>query len=242
MAAIQRGFLWKKSYRSEGESSGFQKNLETKVGKKLQLKINDNRTSMLSVKWERSHTRVSLHRIFLDAPNDVLEDLAYYLRKKQRGLSPAIKAFIEESWHKLDYSHLLDQENLCTRGEVHDLAEIYEKVNRTYFDDKVDLLITWYGIREKRNRSQVTFGLYYDSMKLIKINRLLDCPDVPSFVVEFVVYHEILHHVSPSYVEQSGKRNIHSKEFKKLEKQFHAYDEAMQWIEEHQADMFAKLD
>lgn len=239
MAAIQRGFLWKKTCRSEGEPSGFQKTLETKVGKKLQLKINDNRASMLSVRWERSHTQVSLHRIFLDAPHDILDELAFYLRKKQRGLSPSLKAFIEESWHKLDYSHLLDQQNMETKGEVHDLAEIFDRVNKTYFDGKVELLITWYGTRGKRGRSQVTFGLYYDSMKLIKINRLLDTPDVPTYVVEFVVYHEILHHVSPSYVEQTGRRQVHSKEFKKLEKQFQAYAAAKQWIEEHHAEMFA---
>lgn len=242
MAAIQRGFLWKKSCHSEGEPGGFQKELENKVGKRLRLKINDNRASLLSVKWERDQTSVSMHRMFLNAPNNVLDELAYYLKKKQKGLTPGLKAFIEENWKKLDYSHLLDQKNLITKGQVHDLERIYANVNQTYFDNKILLLITWYGDREKRSRSHVTFGLYYDSMKLIKINRLLDAPEVPEYIVEYVVYHEMLHHVYPAYIGQSGRRSIHSKEFKNVEKQFRAYAEAKAWIKEYNGELFAELE
>jgi hypothetical protein len=238
MAVIQRESLWKKSCRD----GGFQKDLETKVGKPLQLKINDNRTSLLSVKWERSQTRVSLHRMFLDAPNDVIDELAFYLKKRQKGLTPTLKAFIEAGWQRLDYSHLLDQENLSAKGEVHDLGQIFAKINRTYFNNQVELLITWYGIRDKRNRRQMTFGLYYDAMRLIKINRFLDRSDVPGYVVQYVVYHEMLHHVYPAFVEDTGRTTIHSKEFKKREKEFHAYDLAKQWIEGHYDELFSDME
>lgn len=236
MAAIRPGFLWRSNCRSDG----FVKDLETKVGKRLQLKINDNRAAMLSVKWERSQTRVSIHRMFLEAPNNVIDELAFYLRRKQKSLTPMLKAYIEEKWQKLDYSHLLDQKKMSVQGEAHDLGVIFAKVNQIYFDNKIDLLITWYGERDKRNRSRVTFGLYYDSMRLIKINRLLDNRDVPGYVVEFVVYHEILHHLYPASVGQSGRRNIHTKEFKTKEKQFGAYAEAKEWIKENYAGLFAE--
>jgi hypothetical protein len=61
-------------------------------------------------------------------------------------------------------------------------------------------------------------------------------------VVEFVVYHEILHHLYPAFVGESGRTNIHNKEFKTKEKQFSAYDEAKEWIEEHHAELFAELE
>ncbi|MHB1559291.1 MAG: DEAD/DEAH box helicase [Isosphaeraceae bacterium] len=49
---------------------------------------------------------------------------------------------------------------------------------------------------EKPNRSH--WGWFRDSDKAIQINRLLNSPDVPRFVVEFVVYHELLHADMPS--------------------------------------------
>ena len=43
------------------ETLTFQERLENSVGSKLRLKINDNRSTMLSVKWDPDCTKVSLH-------------------------------------------------------------------------------------------------------------------------------------------------------------------------------------
>ena len=50
---------------------------------KVQLKINNNRSTMLSVRWEPDCTKVSLHQMFLNAPTNIMQDLACYVRQEQ---------------------------------------------------------------------------------------------------------------------------------------------------------------
>lgn len=56
------------------------------------------------------------------------------------------------------------------------------------------------------------FGICRYSDKTIKINKLLNSPDVPRFVLEFLVYHELLHTVLPN--------NGHDNTFRIRERQF----------------------
>lgn len=217
----------------------FQKKLESNAGVKLRLKINDNRSTILSVKWGTDFTRVSLHRMFLQAPRHVMQALASYLRQEDKVMSPKVKAFIENGLQGLDYSHLLDREKLYVQGHVYNLKSIYEEINREYFGNKLNLWITWFGKSSQRNRSCVTFGLYHDPMRLIKINRFLDSPSIPDYVVSYIVYHEMLHHVCPAYIDEKGLSRIHNKEFKQKEEQFRYFDMAQKWIKQNQANLFA---
>lgn len=220
----------------------FQEQLESKSGLKLKLKINDNRSTMLSVKWEPDCTKVSLHRIFLDAPRNVMEALACYLRQEDKNIAPSVKAFIEVNLQKLDYSHLLDLRKLYSQGNVYNLQKIYNDLNHEYFGGDLSLYITWFGKALQRNRSRVTFGLYHDPLKLIKVNRMLDSPSYPDYLVSYVVYHEMVHHVCPVYFDDNGLRRIHSKEFKEKEAEFRYFDLAQNWIKENQAHFFSEID
>ncbi len=106
----------------------------------------------------------------------------------------------------------------------------------------LNLTITWFGKPGLRNRSRVTFGLYHDPLKLIKIHRLLDSPSFPEYLVSYVIYHEMLHCVCPAYVDEKGVNRIHSKEFKEKETEFCHYELAQEWIREHQELFFADLE
>lgn len=214
-----------------------QKKLEDKSGLKLKLKINNNRSTMLSVKWEPDCTKVSLHKMFLDAPRNVMDALACYLKQEDKNIAPTVKAFIEDNLKNLDYSETLDQSKLYSQGNVYNLQNIYNSLNQEYFDNKLDLKITWFG-KAQRFRSRVTFGLYHDPLKLIKINRLLDSPSFPDYLLSYVIYHEMLHHVCPAYYDSNGYHHIHSKEFKEREVQFRYFHMAQKWIKENQANFF----
>lgn len=208
-----------------------QKELEQFCGRKLKLRINDNRSTMLSVKWEPDQTRVSLHRMFLKAPSNVMEALACYLKGgKNESLPAAIKAFIEHQMQKLDYSHLIKKSELQTIGRHFHLQPIYDRVNREYFESELQLQITWFGQLRRCFRSQVNFGLYSDPLKLVKIHRLLDHPDIPEYFLEYVIYHEMLHSVCPPIIKENGKSSIHTPEFKKREEQHKHFQKAIHWL------------
>lgn len=215
-----------------------QKQLEHRSGLKLKLKINDNRSTMLSVKWEPDGAKVSLHRMFLNAPQNVMDALACYLKREDRTIAPTVKAFIEDKLQKLDYSSQVDQAKLYSQGHVYNLQQIYNDINEEYFDGKLKLYITWFGKANRRSRSRVTFGLYHDPLRLIKVNRLLDSPSFPYYLVAYVVYHEMVHHVCPPYFDANGQHHIHTKEFKEMEAQFRYYDLAQEWIKNNKSNFF----
>ena len=202
------------------------------------MRINDNRSTMLSVRWEPDYTRVSLHRMFLQAPSNVMEALACYLRGEEKSLAPTIKKFIEESVQKLDYSHHVDRQQLYSSGKIYNLQEIYDEINEVYFNSRLRLLITWFEQPRSKNRSKVTLGLYQDTLKLIKINRILDSTDIPYYLIGFVMYHEMLHAICPPYVDDSGTNHIHNKEFKRLEARFRHYRQAKSWLKENCMTLF----
>lgn len=216
----------------------FQQELEGLLGMKLELKINDNRSTMLSIRWEPQGPKVSLHRMFLQAPATIVKELALYIKNRCKKMAPNLKEYIQTELPKLNYSHQLDEGKLDLEGSVYDLKDIYNRINQRYFDEKLDLSITWYGRPYHQSRSRLIFGLYNDALKLIKIRRLLDSSIFPDYFVEYVVYHEMLHYLCPPYVDKAGRTRIHSPEFKKMEKLFVDYHRAQQWLREHQRELF----
>lgn len=222
-----------------------QREIEVAVKKKLKLKINNNRSTMLSVKWEPDCTKVSLHRMFLEAPKNIMTDLACHIQKENSDVSPNVRAFIQEKLRALDFSDSLIKEDLVTQGEFYDLQEIYAALNKEYFNHEVDLLITWYGKLYPSNKSKVTFGLYQEQLRLIKIHRMMDRshrfirrPFFPDFFVSYVVFHEMLHHVCPCYIDHNGRTSIHTKEFKRREREFKDYEKAKAWMERNRDHFF----
>lgn len=112
---------------------------------------------------------------------------------------------------------------LRSQGEHWDLKEIYHKINLQYFDNALDLHITWYGNKQFVPRARIRLGVYHSLSKVIKIHRVLDQAYVPEYFVSSIVYHEMLHHVLPPVKKKNRKRQIHHAEFIEREKQFKEY-------------------
>lgn len=216
-----------------------QKEIEQASKRKVKLKINDNRSTMLSVKWEPDCTKVSMHRLFLEAPKNIMDALACHIRHKNSDVAPSVKAFIEDKLKDLDYSYTLDRDKLVTKGAHYDLLKLYDGIEKEYFTgEELNLNITWFGSRLLKRRSRLTFGLYHQPLRLIKINKMMDSHRFPPFFVEYVVFHEMLHHLCPSYYDGSGKHCVHTREFKAREKEFKHYAEAKKWLKANTARLF----
>ena len=83
-----------------------------------------------------------------------------------------------------------------------------------------------------------SWGYYHGYINLIKIHRLLDALDIPEYVLEYVIYHEMVHAAIPAYVGDNGRNCIHSKEFKALERKFERFEEANRWLDQHNKKFF----
>src|SRR5262249_17601343 len=75
------------------------------------------------------------------------------------------------------------------------------------------------------------FGHYQPGRDTIMISITLDDPEVPPFVLDFVMYHELLHKKHGS-MTVNGRRLSHSPAFRAEEQRFAQYHEAERLIHE----------
>jgi len=192
----------------------------------VSLTITDNSTSMFSVRKKGTATSVRLHRIFLDAPLDVIAEVGEFIRKR-RGSTPLFRRFLKENLYRLR-KRPPRKVRISTRGKYHDLGEIYDSLNRGYFQERLLCPITWGTGRARYAVRKRTLGSYSRHSNIIRINTILDRKHVPRYFIEFVTYHEMLHAHMDS-VMKNGRHLVHSKEFREREKQFRDYERAITW-------------
>ncbi len=110
-------------------------------------------------------------------------------------------------------------------GLCFDLAEVFETVNQQHFAGVVSRpQLGW-----SPQRARTLLGHYDPHHHAIVLSRLLDHPRVPRLVVDFVMYHEMLHIQIP-VVQRGARRSIHPPEFRAAERQFPAYAEAKAFL------------
>jgi hypothetical protein len=211
----------------ERSSGLLQQELEILSGKRLEMKINRNRVSLLrKTEMGQKMVKLSIHEAFLSAPLEVVEAVGDWIggRESEAG-EVALRHFINGIELKRPAP-----EKLQTEGEVYDLKEIYQKLNGHYFGGELDLKYTWYQPKNQRRRCRsMTLGTYCDDRELVRINTILDNRKVIPEFVEFVVYHEMVHHVVPATRDRAGRRIVHNRRFREVERQFEHYDLAIEW-------------
>jgi hypothetical protein len=74
------------------------------------------------------------------------------------------------------------------------------------------------------------FGHWDPDHQAVVISQVLDDPKVPEFVLDYVLYHELLHILHPVKMGSGSKRIVHSTAFKRDERRFPAWQEAETWI------------
>lgn len=210
----------------------------------LELVINENRSTMLNLlEKRRGSARLSLHKMFLDAPEDVIEAIAHYVRgtrKKRSEQALVLRGYIQQNLSRFEASHQLDRTKLVQEGRVYNLEPLYHELNHRYFEGSLALAVTWFGAWGRNNRSRITFGQYHDNLRLVKMHRILDDPFFPQYFVSFVLYHEMLHAVVPGFVDERGRFCTHGKAFKERERLFELYPEAIAWEKQNKKHFFRR--
>lgn len=113
-----------------------------------------------------------------------------------------------------------------SKGAVYDLDEIFARLNETYFRNAIPKpSLTWSAKKTYR-----ILGHHDATHDHIAISRSLDSVSVPQFVVEYVVFHEMLHIAHPTK-HVNGRRYNHTAAFKRDERKFAYFEEAELWIE-----------
>ncbi len=126
-------------------------------------------------------------------------------------------------------------------GETYNLKDLFDSVNADYFENKLRLPIFWSGDKLAKPKTKIRLGSYHIKQQEIRIHRILDHPDIPSYFIRFIIYHEMLHHVHPPLIRKSGRRAIHHAQFLHHEKQFKEYDQVQTYLKDWKKKAFKSL-
>ncbi|HZL34057.1 MAG TPA: hypothetical protein VFC78_02030 [Tepidisphaeraceae bacterium] len=108
-----------------------------------------------------------------------------------------------------------------TRGAVHDLSASFNRVNAAYFAGQMPRpRLTW-----NRTFTGRKFGHYDWILDTVMVSRTLDSAGLPEFVVDFLVFHELLHKFHGVHWV-NGRGYAHTAEFYASERKFAQYAQA----------------
>lgn len=191
-------------------------------------------SSTIRLRQGRVYARVS--DILRDAPPKVLYALASILVAKLYRLKTAKQHEQIYRAHTTSQAVLDDSDatrrrrgyKLTTspRGEVYDLVESFDRLNQLYFSSQLERPLLSWSLRKALR----VLGHHDHVHKTIIISRALDSSRIPRFVLEYVLYHEMLHVKHPRRVV-SGRTVYHSRSFREDERRFERFEDALGWLE-----------
>jgi hypothetical protein len=107
------------------------------------------------------------------------------------------------------------------RGRFYDLDAVFEDLNTRFFHGLMARpRMSWSQTKTRR-----ILGHYDPAHNAIIISRIFDHPAVPRYVLDYIVYHEMLHLKHPVKLRGS-RRCVHSAEFQAEEKLFPRAEQA----------------
>ncbi len=111
------------------------------------------------------------------------------------------------------------------RGGAYDLDEIFDALNAAYFGNALAKPALGWSVR----KTYRILGHHDAAHETIVVSRSLDDKRVPRYVVEFVVFHEMLHIFHPTE-HRDGRRYNHTPAFRRSERKFKHFEKAEAWI------------
>jgi hypothetical protein len=181
---------------------------------------------------------VRIAEVCHDMPLDAHRGLAYVLVAKllrkpvPREADEVYSLYIDqpEIRHRAAESRRTRGRKVLTssKGAFYDLDEIFDSLNFWYFGSRLEKpTLTW-----SQRKTYHILGHHDATHSTVSISRSLDSDTVPSFVVEYILFHEMLHIAHPA-VHHNGRRYHHTAAFKRDERRFPHFHKAERWIDEN---------
>ncbi len=156
-------------------------------------------------------------------------------------------SIVPEKFRELGKEHLVNLKKTTrtiTRKEPEaneeesGLQGIFNRLNQEYFKGRLDARIEWGREVKTPNKRSFRFGSYDTTKNLIRIHPRLKQEFVPGYVLESTVFHEMCHQACPP-VKRNGQWQSHHRDFKKKEREYRHFREAVKWEKTHWAKLLA---
>ena len=212
------------------DASMLERRLAALLESEVALTLTNNGRTMVSARHRSGLVHVRLHHMFLAADDNTLRAVGRYLKDGHGTAASHLQHYIRS--HGELIKRAARNTSVRVQGHHHDLRATFETLNAHYFDGLVAARIGWgrmgRPLRRRSRRRSIKLGSYRGRDALIRVHPLLDAAWVPGFFVEYIVYHEMVHHVVDMPLS-NGRRCLHGAEFRAREQQYARYDEAIAW-------------
>ena len=222
-------------------------------GRLQTLTLTDNRTRIISARpVAGGRVAVRIHRCFTEASEETLGCVAAFVLDRVRGAKrrealAAIRRHFERhrpasSSHPSAQAKPRQVRQIVSQpvGRYVDLRQIRDDLNQRFFAGEIEVEITWGRApaarrRRRRRGFSIRLGSYSAEQRLVRIHRALNRRDVPRYVIESIVYHEMLHAAIPALGGRGRKRRLHTPEFRRRERLYPHHERAQRWIDKNLA-------
>lgn len=184
----------------------------------------------------RQHTSqnqqvLQINEAFITAPLQIKRFilLAAFSRHSSRQIQ-AIKAYSTTTEFRGTVKSIVGDpiaNRISCRGRRYDLSVLFHKLNREYFHDNLSQPRLVWSSRSATRR----LGYYHPEINTIAIAKRLDDKKIPRMLIEYILYHEMLHQFF-GIKNHNGRRYAHTSAFRKAEKQFKHQKEAENLIKQ----------
>ena len=185
--------------------------------------------SLYRAQMQKHSLTISIHEGYIGAPEAVIQTLIQNLfkRRKKVSASPAKAYAAGEEFTEISLSlaAICENDPLSSAGRNFHLQEIFDRINRDYFKGKMACpRLTW-----SKNLTRRKMGHYQPSTDTVLISLTLDNARTPDFLIDFIMYHELLHKQLGMKMV-GGRRYAHTRAFRTAEKRFARYEEAQNML------------
>ncbi len=198
----------------------------------VEVTFTSNRTNLISVRSKESGVRhVRLQHAFRAADQGTMKALARFIHNPDKRCRKVIDGFIRDRQGLFESMSRACRRSvrLKSTGRFKNLRHLLKKICKEYNLVLRNVKITWGQGKQVSGNHSIKFGSYSHETGIITIHPALDSPDVPDYFIEYIIYHELLHAIFPPLQGSNGRRSVHSTEFKRYEKKFELYNEALQF-------------
>jgi hypothetical protein len=174
------------------------------------------------VRWYKNAALIQLPTPAICFGRDTYRLLAEQIFQRIRNKQQVMDAMLSESYQQiLSELDLLSGLVERTMGLHYDLAACFDRVNATYFNGSLSPpRLVW-----SRTFTSRKFGHYDQPRDTVMVSMSLDKNAIPRYVVDFIVYHELLHKTL-GVTWKNHRMAAHTPLFTEKERRFRQYREA----------------
>ena len=181
--------------------------------------------SLYKITENSTDKHITVHESFIHAPDKILVAiLDTALNQHSKNSRQLVRDYTftpayQEARTRLEYLGL--PPGSFAQGIIHSLDQSFNRVNQEYFQGRLaPPHLIWSSRLTYRK-----FGHYQWDINTVMVSQTLDNHQIPGFVVDYVMYHELLHKKLQTR-KVNNRRYSHTKKFREEEQKFIKFEEA----------------